>query len=97
MRIFVTGGAGYIGSHTVVALLKARHQVEIIDNYSTSSAEVLERVEQVAGRQCKAHEADVTDLPKLTKILAEFKPDMVLHLAGRKSVEESVERPDFYY
>ena len=97
MRIFVTGGAGYIGSHTVVALLKARHQVEIIDNYSNSSAEVWEREEHATGTQCKAHEADVTDLPKLTKILAEFKPDMVLHLAGRKSVEESVERPDFYY
>ena len=97
MRIFVTGGAGYIGSHTVVALLEAGHQVEIIDNYSNSSAEVLDRVKQLAGQQCKAHQADVTDLPKLTEILATFKPDMVLHFAGRKSVAESVERPDFYH
>ena len=97
MRIFVTGGAGYIGSHTVVALLKAGHQVEIIDNYSNSSAEVLDRVKQLAGQQCKAHQADVTDLLQLTEILATFKPDMVLHFAGRKSVAESVERPDFYH
>ena len=97
MRIFVTGGAGYIGSHTVVALLEAGHQVEIIDNYSNSSAEVLDRVSKLVGQQCKAHQADVTDLPKLTEILATFKPDMVLHFAGRKSVVESVERPDFYH
>ena len=97
MRIFVTGGAGYIGSHTVVVLLEAGHQVEIIDNYSNSSAEVLDRVSKLAGQQCKAHQADVTDLPKLTEILATFKPDMVLHFAGRKSVAESVERPDFYH
>ncbi len=97
MRIFITGGAGYIGSHTVVALLEAGHQVEIIDNYSNSSAEVLDRVKQLAGQQCKAHQADVTDLPKLTEILVAFKPDMVLHFAGRKSVAESVERPDFYH
>ena len=97
MRIFVTGGAGYIGSHTVVALLQAGHQVEIIDNYSNSSAEVLDRVKQLAGQKCRAHQVDVTDLPKLTEILAAFKPDMVLHFAGRKSVAESVERPDFYH
>jgi UDP-glucose 4-epimerase len=97
LRIFVTGGAGYIGSHTVVALLEAGQQVEIIDNYSNSSAEVLDRVSQLAGQQCRAHQADVTDLPKLTEILIAFKPDVVLHFAGRKSVSESVERPDFYY
>ena len=97
MRIFVTGGAGYIGSHTVVALLEAGHQVEIIDNYSNSSADVLARVEQLAGQKCRTHPADITDLPQLTEILAAFKPDMVLHFAGRKSVSESVERPDFYH
>ena len=97
MRIFVTGGAGYIGSHTVVALLEAGHQVEIIDNFANSSADVLEQVALLAGQKCKAHQADVTDLPKLTEILTALKPDMVLHFAGRKSVAESVERQDFYH
>ena len=97
MRIFITGGAGYIGSHTVVALLKAGHQVQIIDNHSNSSVNVLKRVSQLAGQQCRCHRADVTDLKQLTKILLEFKPDMVLHFAGRKSVSESVERPEFYH
>ena len=97
LRIFVTGGAGYIGSHTVVALLEAGHQVEIIDNYSNSSAEVLERVTLLAGRKYRAYQADVTDLPKLTEILITFKPDIVIHFAGRKSVAESVARPNFYH
>ncbi len=97
LRIFVTGGAGYIGSHTVVALLEPGHRVEIVDNFANSSADVLEQVAILAGQKCKAHQADVTDLPKLTEILTAFKPDMVLHFAGRKSVAESVERPDFYY
>jgi UDP-glucose 4-epimerase len=97
LRIFVTGGAGYIGSHTVVALLEAGHQVQIIDNYSNSSADVLKRVAHLAGQHCGIHQVDVTDLTQLTEILAEFKPDMVFHFAGRKSVVESVERPEFYH
>ena len=97
MRIIVTGGAGYIGSHMVVALLEIGHQLEIIDNFANSSADVLEQVALLAGQKCKAHQADVTDLPKLIEILTTFKPDMVLHFAGRKSVAESVERPDFYH
>lgn len=97
MRIFVTGGAGYVGSHTVVALLEAGHQLEIIDNFANSSADILEQVALLAGQKCKTHQADVTDLPKLTEILTAFKPDIVFHFAGRKSVAESVERPDFYH
>lgn len=97
MRIFVTGGAGYIGSHTIVSLLEAGHQVEIIDNFANSSAEVLEQVTLLAGHKSIAHRADVTNLRKLTEILTAFKPDMVFHFAGRKSVAESVERPDFYH
>ena len=97
MRIFVSGGAGYIGSHTVVALLEAGHQIEIIDNYTNSSAYVLKKVEQLTGHKCKAHHADVTDLPRITKILTDFKPDMVMHFAGRKSVAESMEHPELYY
>ena len=97
LRIFVTGGAGYIGSHTVVVLLEAGYQVEIIDNFANSSADVLERLVLLAGRKYKTHQADITDLPKLTEILTAFKPDMVFHFAGRKSVAESVERPNFYY
>ena len=97
MKIFVTGGAGYIGSHTVVALLDAGYQVGIIDNYANSSASVLEKLEQLAGQKFKTYHADVTDLQQLIEILADFNPDIVLHFAGQKSVAESVERPDFYY
>ena len=97
LRIFVTGGAGYIGSHTVVALLEAGHDVCVIDNFANSSAAVLEQVEHLAGQKCRTHQADVTNLPYLLEILADIKPDMVVHFAGRKSVAESVERPDFYH
>ena len=97
LRIIVTGGAGYIGSHMVVALLEIGHQLEIIDNFANSSVDILEQVALLAGQKCKAHQADVTDLPKLIEILTAFKPDMVLHFAGRKSVAESVKRPDFYH
>ena len=81
----------------IVALLEIGHQLEIIDNFANSSADILKQVALLTGQKCRAHLADITDLPQLTEILAAFKPDMVLHFAGQKSVSESVERPDFYY
>jgi UDP-glucose 4-epimerase len=97
VQILVTGGAGYIGSHTVVALLEAGHQVAVLDNYSNSSANILKKIEEIIGNHCPAYEADVTDADQLDALMAEIRPDSVLHFAGRKSVAESVEQPDFYY
>ncbi|MGB0235437.1 MAG: UDP-glucose 4-epimerase GalE [Candidatus Puniceispirillaceae bacterium] len=97
MQILVTGGAGYIGSHMVVALLEAGHQVAVLDNYTNSSADILKQIEEITGKHCPAYEADVTDAGQLDALMAEIRPDSVLHFAGRKSVAESVERPDFYH
>jgi UDP-glucose 4-epimerase len=97
VKILVTGGAGYIGSHTLIALLEAENQVAVIDNYSNSSEAILEQVERITGHLFEVHNADVTVEDRLNEILGAFQPDIVIHFAGRKSVTESVERPDFYY
>ena len=97
MQILVTGGAGYIGSHMVVALLEGGHQVTVLDNYANSSADVLKKIEEITGKKCQVFEADVTDGSKLDALVAKIRPDSVLHFAGRKSVAESVKQPDFYY
>ena len=97
MQILVTGGAEYIGSHMVVALLEAGHQVAILDNYTNSSADILKQIEEITSKHCPAYEADVTDAGQLDALMAEIQPVSVLHFAGRKSVAESVERPDFYH
>ena len=97
MQILVTGGAGYIGSHTVVALLEAGHEVAVLDNYANSSADIFKQIEEITGKQSPAYEADVTNAGQLAALMAEIRPDSVLHFAGRKSVAESVERPDFYH
>ena len=97
MQILVTGGAGYIGSHTVVALLEGGHQVAVLDNYTNSSADILKQIEKITGKHCLAYEADVTDAGQIDALMAEIWPDSVLHFAGRKSVAESIERPDFYH
>ena len=72
MQILVTGGAGYIGSHTVVALLEAGHQVVVLDNYTNSSADILKQIEEITGKQCSAYEADVTDAGQLAALMAKF-------------------------
>ena len=82
MQILVTGGAGYIGSHMVVALLEAGHQVAVLDNYTNSSADILKHIEQITGKHCPAYEADVTDADQLAALMAEIQPDSVLHFAG---------------
>ena len=97
MKVFVTGGAGYIGTHTLIALLEAGHQVAVVDNYSNSSEAVLAKVEDITGQPFEVHNADVTDQERLNEILGAFQPDLVIHFAGRKSVAESVERPEFYH
>lgn len=97
MRIFVTGGAGYIGSHTVLQLLKGEHDVFVFDNFSSGSLEALERVRKMADREFEIGEGDIRSLDDLTKAMASFSPDAVVHFAGLKSVTESTELPLEYY
>ena len=97
MKILVTGGAGYIGSHTVVELLEAGHTVAVVDNLSNASSRSLERVEQITGKKVAFYEADIRDDIKLEEIFLKEKPDAVIHFAGLKAVGESVEIPLKYF
>lgn len=95
--ILVTGGAGYIGSHTVLALLQAGYEVVVLDNLCNSSAESLKRVAQLAGRVPAFVEGDIRDRAVLDRLFAEHAVDAVLHFAGLKAVGESVAQPLRYY
>ena len=95
--ILLTGGAGYIGSHTTLALLQAGHDVVVLDNLCNSSAESLKRVAQLAGRALVFVEGDIRDRAVLDRLFAEHSVDAVLHFAGLKAVGESVAHPLRYY
>ncbi|MDR1463590.1 MAG: UDP-glucose 4-epimerase GalE, partial [Azoarcus sp.] len=96
--ILVTGGAGYIGSHTCLALLRSGHEVAVIDDYSNSSPLALERVERLAGRRFRAVlEADVADTAALDSLFSKHKIEAVIHFAAKKAVGESVRIPLAYY
>ncbi len=97
MRILVTGGAGYIGSHTCVELLKAGHDVVIVDNLSNSSEIAVERIGKITGKTPKFYKADILDKDALNKIFDNEKVDAVIHFAGLKAVGESVRKPLEYY
>jgi UDP-glucose 4-epimerase len=97
MRVLVTGGAGYIGSHTVVELLAQGHQVAIVDNYANASPEVLNRIRSLSNGDLADHMADVRDTAALTAITTAFRPQAVIHFAGLKAVGESQQRPVDYY
>lgn len=97
MTILVTGGAGYIGSHTVVELLQSGKDVAVIDNLSNSSDESLRRVEKITGRPVLFCEGDIRDRGFLDKTFANHRIDAVIHFAGLKSVSESLEKPLRYY
>ncbi len=97
MVILVTGGTGYIGSHTVVELIKNNYDVVIIDNLSNSSKDVVNKIEKITGSKCKFYEADIRDENALDKIFKENKIDAVIHFAGYKAVGESVKKPLDYY
>ena len=95
--IFVTGGAGYIGSHTCVELLNAGHQVTVFDNLSNSQPEALRRVEHITGKKLNFIEGDIRDLPVLQNALKASGAQAVIHFAGLKAVGESVAQPLHYY
>ncbi len=97
MSILVTGGAGYIGSHTVVELQNAGYDVIVCDNLCNSSKKSLERVEQITGKSVKFYLADILDADAMSKIFAENTIDSVIHFAGLKAVGESVAKPWEYY
>ena len=97
MHILVTGGTGFIGSHTCVSLMAAGHDVTVIDNLSNSQREVLDRIEQIAGTRPAFAEGDVRDRDLLRKVFAQRPVDGVIHFAGLKAVGESVVQPLRYY
>lgn len=97
MKVFVTGAAGYIGSHTILELLRAGHEVFACDNYCNSSPEALRRVRRLANADFEDAEVDVRDVDGLSKIMAGFAPDAVIHFAGLKAVGASAQMPLEYY
>ena len=96
-KILITGGAGYIGSHTAVELLKNGEELVIVDNFSNSSPEVLEKIKKITGKDFKFYELDLLDEEKLNNVFKENKIEAVIHFAGLKAVGESVEKPIEYY
>ena len=97
MKVLLTGGAGYIGSHTCIELLAAGHEAVIVDNYSNSKPEALNRIKEISGKDFTFYEADCCDKDALRKIFSENKIDAVIHFAGLKAVGESVRFPISYY
>ncbi len=95
--ILVTGGAGYIGSHTVVEMLAANLDLVILDNFSNSSPKVIDAIERIAGKRPLVVEGDVRDNALLHRIFDDYPIDGVIHFAGLKAVGESVEQPMRYY
>jgi UDP-glucose 4-epimerase len=96
-KILVTGGAGYIGSHTCVLLLEAGYDVVVIDNLSNASLESLRRVEKITGKLIRFYKADITDSKSLENVFKEHEFSAVIHFAGLKAVGESSEKPLHYY
>lgn len=97
MAILVTGGAGYIGSHTTVELLNAGYEVVIVDDYSNSKPEVLNRIRKITGKDFSFHEVNILDELALEEVFQAHELDAVIHFAGYKAVGESVDQPLKYY
>lgn len=97
MKVLVTGGAGYIGSHTVVELLNAGCEVVVVDNLSNANEESLRRVKEITGKDLAFYPYDVRDRAKLTEVFSAHLFDWVIHFAGLKAVGESVQKPVLYY
>ncbi len=97
MKVLLTGGAGYIGSHTCVELLNNGYDVVIADNFDNASEKVLGRIEKITGKTATVHKIDVADKEALRQLFSECNIDAVIHFAGYKAVGESVEKPLMYY
>ncbi len=97
MKILVTGGLGYIGSHTIVELIKKDMEVVVLDNLSNSKEDVLDKLETITGKRVKLYKVDLLDLEGMDKIFSENNIDSVIHFAGLKAVGESVALPLMYY
>jgi len=97
VKVLLTGGAGYIGSHTAVECLEAGHEVVVFDNLSNSSVKSLDRVAKITGRQAAFVEGDIRDRAALRRLFEHHAIDAVVHFAGLKAVGESVEKPLLYY
>lgn len=96
-RILVTGGTGYIGSHTIIELYKKGYQIDILDNLFNSKISVLDKIEEIAGKRPDFHKIDLLEYEKMDELFAKNKYDLVIHFAGLKAVGESVEKPLKYY
>ena len=97
MAILITGGIGYIGSHTSIELLNKGEEIVIIDNFCNSKPEMLDKIKQITNKEVKFYEVDLLDKEGLTKVFSENKIDCVIHFAGLKAVGESVQKPIEYY
>ncbi|MDH4424467.1 SDR family NAD(P)-dependent oxidoreductase, partial [Bacillus cereus] len=97
MAILVTGGAGYIGSHTCVELLNNGYEIIVVDNLSNSSVESINRVREITGKQFKFYKEDLVNYEALSQIFEENTIEAVIHFAGLKAVGESVAKPLTYY
>ena len=97
MKILLTGGAGFIGSHTYIELFNAGHEAVIVDNFYNASPRVLERLEAITGKPVVCYNVDVCDAEALDKVFCEHQFDAVIHFAGYKAVGESVAKPLEYY
>ena len=97
MKVLVTSGAGYIGSHTCLELLRSGHEVSVVDSLYNGNKEALTRVQRLLKRSLEFSHCDVRDADVLDEIFVQFKPDAVIHFAGLKAVGESVAEPARYY
>ncbi|HEX3017271.1 MAG TPA: UDP-glucose 4-epimerase GalE [Caproicibacter sp.] len=97
MNVLITGGAGYIGSHTCIELLNSGYGIVVMDNYSNSSPDVIGKIEAISGKKFPVYECDMLDYNGFEKIFKENKIDAVIHFAGLKAVGESVQKPLEYY
>ena len=97
MKILLAGGAGFIGTHTAVALIEAGHSVVVADNYCNSCSAAVHRVEKITGKDLPVFKIDVCDRDAVARIFKAHKIDCVIHFAGLKAVGESVKKPLIYY